>query len=87
MQEFTKEFPYFARGLKYSNNFTVDRHVRSFFSKAMPDSNLDINGDKCKRGKLSKESFTIIFYASFIREKLKPVIVGKFVKPEARRLW
>ena len=43
-------------------------------------------GDKCKDGKISKESITILLACSSLGEKLTPLVVGKARKPRCFKM-
>ncbi|XP_043944872.1 tigger transposable element-derived protein 6-like [Protopterus annectens] len=81
VEEFINKFPDLARGFKDDEIFDADEC--GLFFKAMPDRSLITKGDKCKRGKLSKERFTVLLCASSTREKLKALVNGKSAKPRA----
>ena len=49
----------------------------------MPERSLVMKGDTCKRGKLSKQCFTVLLCASMTGEKLKLMVIGKTAIPSA----
>ena len=75
VEKFIEKFPEFAKGFKDEDIFNADECC--LFYKAMPDRSLVTKGDTCKRGKLSKQRFTVLLCASMTGEKLKPTVNGK----------
>lgn len=81
VEQFIEKFPEFSKGFKDEDIFNADEC--GLFFKAMPDRSLVMKGDTCKRGKLSKQRFTVLLCASMTGEKLKPLVIGKYAKPRA----
>ena len=79
VEKFIKKFPEFAKGFKNEDIFNADEC--SLFFKAMPDSSVVMKGDTRKRGKVSKQHFTVLLYASMTGEKFKPMVIGKPQNP------
>src|SRR5688572_19682577 len=48
----------------------------------MPNKSLVAKGDECKGIKLSKDRLTIVLACSATGEKLAPMVIGKFKKPQ-----
>ena len=51
------------------------------FFKALPNKTLELKGNDCKGIKLSKERLTVLLCSSVLREKPRPLIIGKSKGP------
>lgn len=79
VQQFKDNIQSFVAGFSPEDIFNADEC--GLFSKALPDKTLAIKGDKCKSGKKSKLRVTVMLAASSTGEKLKPLVIGKSLKP------
>jgi len=67
VENFIEKFTEFGKGFKDEGIFKA--YKCDLFFKAIPDRSLVMKGDTCKRGKLSKQRFTILLCDSMTEEK------------------
>jgi hypothetical protein len=60
--------------------FTM-RTKQDCFFQALPTKSLAIKGEKCTRGKISKERLTVLLCGNMMGEMEKPLVTGKAAKP------
>ncbi|KAL4134922.1 hypothetical protein QTP88_006604 [Uroleucon formosanum] len=53
----------------------------SLFYCALPDKTFSYRGESCSGGKIVKEHLTVLLCVRIYKEKLKPLVIGKSVKP------
>ncbi|CAF4146363.1 unnamed protein product [Rotaria sordida] len=83
VDDWIQRLPKITDGYDAKNIFNCDE--TALFFKAMPDKSLTFNKEECKGRKKSKERVTILFCVSSIGEKLKPLVIGKSLKPRCFR--
>jgi hypothetical protein len=79
--EWNQRLPTILEGFDLKDIFNCDE--TGLFFKALPDTTLAAKGDLCKGGKFSKERLTVLLCSSAVGEKLKPLVIGKALKPRA----
>ncbi|KAL4148907.1 hypothetical protein QTP88_003046 [Uroleucon formosanum] len=53
----------------------------SLLYRALPDKTFSYKGESCSGGKIANERLTVLLCVSISGEKLKPLVIGKSVKP------
>ena len=67
---------------KYSPDCIYNADETGLFWKMLPESTLDIKGNKCTGGQQQKDRLLILFYCnSDGSDKLEPLEVGKYKNP------
>jgi len=66
-------------GYEPQNIFNADE--TGLFYRASPDKTLSYKGQACSSGKVTKERLMVLLYISIYGEKLKPLVIGKSLKP------
>ncbi|XP_025196277.1 tigger transposable element-derived protein 4-like [Melanaphis sacchari] len=65
----------------YEPQNIFNAYETGLFYRALPDKTFSYKGESCSGGKIAKERLTILLCVSMSGEKLKPLVIGKSVKP------
>lgn len=67
-------------GYEPQNIFNADE--TGLFYRVLPDKTFAYKGESYSGGKIGKERLTVFLYVSMSRKKLKPLVIGKSLKPK-----
>ena len=67
---------------EYNPSNIFNSYETSLFFKLLPDKSLVLSKEGCKRGKRSKDRFTVLLCVNWNdNEKLKPLVISKIIFP------
>ena len=79
VMDWKEKLPSLCVGYASKDIFNADE--TGLFFRGLPSKSLVARGDDCKGGKHSKERITVMFGASVTGENLKPLVIGRALKP------
>lgn len=79
VNEWKSKISEIVTGYEPQNIFNADE--TGLFYRALPDKTFAYKGESCSGGKIAKERLTVLLCVSMSGEKLKPLVIGKSVKP------
>ncbi|CAI6370038.1 unnamed protein product [Macrosiphum euphorbiae] len=79
VNEWKSKISEIVTGYEPQNIFNADE--TGLFYRALPDKTFSYKGESCSGGKIAKERLTVLLCVSMSGEKLKPLVIGKSVKP------
>jgi len=79
VNEWKSKISEIVTGYEPQNIFNADE--TGLFYRALPDKTFSYKGKSCSGGKIAKERLTVLLCVSMSGEKLKPLVIGKSVKP------